>query len=77
MSNMTADPFDPYTQIFTIKMADGTPLSVSMADFDGFNEVWSEFFDESGPTRTTVAVRELPNPLLLVEMKAVAYAPVK
>jgi 2-aminomuconate deaminase len=50
---------------------------VSMADFDGFNEVWSEFFDESGPTRTTVAVRELPNPLLLVEMKAVAYAPVK
>lgn len=48
---------------------------VSMNDFGGFNEVWSEYFDESGPTRTTVAVHQLPHPLLLVEMKAVAYAP--
>ena len=31
---------------------------VSMSDFDGCNEVWSEYFDESGPTRTTIAVRE-------------------
>ncbi|MBS0418756.1 MAG: RidA family protein [Proteobacteria bacterium] len=50
---------------------------VSMSDFEGFNEVWSEYFDESGPTRTTVAVRELPHPLLLIEMKAVAFAPAK
>jgi 2-aminomuconate deaminase len=50
---------------------------VSMSDFDGFNEVWSHYFDESGPTRTTVAVRELPHPLLLVEMKAVAFTPTK
>lgn len=48
---------------------------VNMNDFGGFNEVWAEFFDESGPTRTTVAVHQLPHPLLLVEMKAVAYAP--
>lgn len=48
---------------------------VSMNDFGGFNEVWAEFFDETGPTRTTVAVHQLPHPLLLVEMKAVAFKP--
>ncbi|KGO98571.1 RidA family protein [Novilysobacter defluvii] len=48
---------------------------VNMNDFGGFNEVWGEYFDESGPTRTTVAVHQLPHPLLLVEMKAVAYVP--
>lgn len=48
---------------------------VSMNDFGGFNEVWAEFFGENGPTRTTVAVHQLPHPLLLVEMKAVAFDP--
>lgn len=48
---------------------------VSMNDFGGYNEVWAEYFDETGPTRTTVAVHQLPHPLLLVEMKAIAYAP--
>jgi 2-aminomuconate deaminase len=48
---------------------------VSMNDFAGFNEVWAEFFDEEGPARTTVAVHQLPHPLLLVEIKAIAYAP--
>ena len=48
---------------------------VNMHDFAGFNEVWAEYFDETGPTRTTVAVHQLPHPLLLVEMKAVAYTP--
>lgn len=50
---------------------------VNMNDFGGFNEVWGEYFDENGPTRTTVAVHQLPHPLLLVEMKAVAYVPRK
>jgi len=50
---------------------------VNMNDFGGYNEVWAEFFDETGPARTTVAVHQLPHPLLLVEMKATAYAPVK
>ncbi|WP_176598506.1 MULTISPECIES: RidA family protein [Sphingobium] len=50
---------------------------VNMNDFGSFNEVWSEYFDETGPTRTTVAVHQLPHPLLLVEMKAVAHAPRK
>lgn len=48
---------------------------VNMNDFGGFNEVWAEFFGENGPTRTTVAVHQLPHPLLVVEMKAVAFAP--
>lgn len=46
---------------------------VNMNDFAGYNEVYSEFFDEAGPTRTTVAVHQLPHPHLLIEIKAVAY----
>lgn len=48
---------------------------VNMNDFGGYNEVWAEFFDFSGPTRTTVAVHQLPHPHLLVEIKATAYKP--
>ncbi|AJC19388.1 RidA family protein [Pandoraea pulmonicola] len=48
---------------------------VNMNDFGGYNEVYGEYFDETGPTRTTVAVHQLPHPLLLVEIKCVAYAP--
>jgi 2-aminomuconate deaminase len=49
---------------------------VSMADFAAYNEVYSEFFGYDGPARTTVAVAALPNPQLLIEIKAVAYRPV-
>jgi 2-aminomuconate deaminase len=52
-----------------------TTYLVSMNDFGAYNEVWSEYFDESGPTRTTVAVHQLPHPHLLIEIQAVAYAP--
>lgn len=48
---------------------------VTMNDFGGFNEVWAEYFDETGPTRTTVAVHQLSHPLLLIEMRGIAYAP--
>jgi 2-aminomuconate deaminase len=48
---------------------------VNMNDFGGYNEVWAEYFDETGPARTTVAVHQLPHPLLLIEIKAIAYAP--
>lgn len=48
---------------------------VNMNDFSGYNEVYAEYFDESGPTRTTVAVHQLPHPHLLIEMKAIAYKP--
>jgi len=48
---------------------------VSMNDFGGYNEVYGEFFDYSGPARTTVAVHQLPHPHLLIEIKAVAWKP--
>lgn len=50
---------------------------IDMKDFAGYNDVYGEYFDFDGPTRTTVAVRELPHPHLLVEIKAVAYRPPK
>ena len=46
---------------------------VNMADFDGYNEMYSEFFGYQGPARTTVAVAQLPHPQLLIEIKAIAY----
>ncbi|HEY3559948.1 MAG TPA: RidA family protein [Kribbella sp.] len=49
-----------------------TTYLVSMNDFKGYNEVYAEFFDESGPARTTVAVHQLPHPQLLIEISAVA-----
>jgi len=52
-----------------------TSYLVDMADFAAYNEVYAEFFTEEGPTRTTVAVRELPHPDLLIEIQAVAYKP--
>lgn len=48
---------------------------VNMNDFKGYNEVYAQFFDFDGPTRTTVAVHQLPHPHLLIECKAVAYKP--
>lgn len=52
---------------------DVTSFLVNMNDFGGYNEVYGEFFDHDGPTRTTVAVHQLPHPHLLIEIKAVAY----
>ncbi|WNE93901.1 RidA family protein [Streptomyces luomodiensis] len=49
-----------------------TAYLVSMNDFGGYNRVWAEYFDASGPTRTTVAVHQLPHPHLLIEIQAVA-----
>jgi 2-aminomuconate deaminase len=50
-----------------------TTYLVDMADFGGYNEIYAQFFDEgSGPARTTIAVRELPHPHLLIEMQGVA-----
>ncbi|MFD0686377.1 RidA family protein [Actinomadura fibrosa] len=52
-----------------------TAYLVSMNDFGGYNEVYGEYFDESGPARTTVAVHQLPHPHLLIEMSCVAHIP--
>lgn len=54
-------------------VVDVTSFLVNMNDFGGYNEVYGEFFDYDGPTRTTVAVHQLPHPHLLVEIKVIAY----
>ena len=54
-----------------------TTFLVNMNDFGGYNRVYGEFFDYDGPARTTVAVHQLPHPQLLIEIKAVAYKPLR
>lgn len=54
-------------------VVDVTSFLVNMNDFGGYNEVYGQYFDYAGPTRTTVAVHQLPHPHLLIEIKAVAY----
>ncbi|MDH3350748.1 MAG: RidA family protein [Gammaproteobacteria bacterium] len=56
-------------------IVDVSSFLVSMSDFDAYNEVYAEYFDYDGPTRTTVAVHQLPHPHLLIEIKVVAYKP--
>ncbi|MEU6441628.1 RidA family protein [Streptomyces sp. NPDC047046] len=53
-----------------------TAYLVNMNDFGGYNEVYGQYFDETGPARTTVAVHQLPHPHLLIEIQAVAHLPV-
>ena len=43
----------------------------------GYNEVYAEYFGYDGPTRTTVAVHQLPHPHLVIEIKVTAYCPEK
>ncbi|MDX1279319.1 RidA family protein [Oceanihabitans sediminis] len=55
-------------------VVDVTSFLVNMNDFAGYNKAYAEFFDkETGPTRTTVAVHQLPHPDLVVEIKVMAY----
>lgn len=55
-------------------VVDVTTFLVNMNDFAGYNKAYAEFFDkETGPTRTTVAVHQLPHPDLVVEIKVMAY----
>lgn len=57
-------------------VVDVTTFLVDMKDFKGYNKVYGTFFNhQSGPTRTTVAVHQLPHPNILIEIKAVAYKP--
>ena len=56
-------------------VVDVTSFLVNMNDFGGYNEVYGQYFDFTGPTRTTVAVHQLPHPHLLIEIKAVAHKP--
>ena len=54
-------------------IVDITSFLVNMNDFGGYNEVYAEYFDYNGPTRTTVAVHQLPHPHLLIEIKVTAF----
>ena len=55
-------------------VVDVTSFLVNMNDFAGYNKAYAEFFDKkTGPTRTTVAVHQLPHPDLVVEIKVMAY----
>jgi len=54
-------------------IVDVTTFLVNMNDFGGYNEIYGQFFDYDGPTRTTVAVHQLPHPHLLIEIKVTAY----
>ncbi|KAI8809820.1 Endoribonuclease L-PSP/chorismate mutase-like protein [Cladochytrium replicatum] len=57
-------------------LVDVTVFLVDMNDYAEMNEVYNEYFTaENGPTRTTVAVKQLPNPRLLIEIKSVAVLP--
>ncbi|MBD0832389.1 RidA family protein [Aestuariibaculum sediminum] len=55
-------------------VVDVTTFLVNMNDFAGYNRAYAEFFNtETGPTRTTVAVHQLPHPDLVIEIKVMAY----
>ena len=55
-------------------VVDVTSFLVNMNDFADYNNAYAEFFNpKNGPTRTTVAVHQLPHPDLVVEIKVVAY----
>ncbi|MEP3839019.1 MAG: RidA family protein [Algibacter sp.] len=55
-------------------VVDITSFLVNMNDFADYNKAYAEFFDTvTGPTRTTVAVHQLPHPDLVIEIKVTAY----
>ena len=55
-------------------VVDVSTFLVNMNDFAGYNKTYAKFFNAaSGPTRTTVAVHQLPHPDLVVEIKVTAY----
>lgn len=55
-------------------VVDVTSFLVNMNDFAGYNKAYAEFFNaETGPSRTTVAVHQLPHPDLVIEIKVMAY----
>lgn len=57
-------------------LVDVTVFLADISDYSGYNAVYDTYFEaETGPTRTTVAVKDLPLPGLLIEIKAVALAP--
>jgi len=58
-------------------LVDLTAFLTNMNDFGDYNRVYGEYFDYTGPARTTVAVHQLPHPHIIIEIKATAYVPVR
>lgn len=57
-------------------LLDVTVFLTDMAHYKGYNAVYDQYFTaENGPSRTTVAVKQLPHPNLLIEIKGVAALP--
>ena len=54
-------------------LVDVTSYLVSMTDFGGYNDIYSNFFSPDGPARTTVAVQQLSHPDSLIEIRGTAY----
>ncbi|CAH1696767.1 2-iminobutanoate/2-iminopropanoate deaminase [Hyphomicrobiales bacterium] len=63
----------------TVKSAGGTLRDVAQIalfivnrdDFDAMNEIYAEFFEAPYPARSTVVVKELIAPGMLIEMTAI------
>ncbi len=57
-------------------LVDVTCFLVNMNDFGGFNEVYNRYFAKgTGPTRTWVAIHQIPQAQLLSESKGTALKP--
>ncbi len=57
-------------------LADCVDITVFLTDpqdFAAYNAAYGEYFESNGPARTTVIVRGLPHPDMVVEVKAVAW----
>ena len=52
-----------------------TAYLTSMDDYAGFNDAYAEYFGFDGPTRSAVAVKELPHPHQMLMLRAMAYHP--
>ena len=46
-------------------------LTNMQRDFDTYNRIYSEYFQEKQPCRTTVEVKSLPTPIA-IELKCIA-----
>lgn len=58
-------------------LVEASVFLVDMADYAGMNEVWNRRFADPlrAPARTTVAVKQLPRPEFVVEIRAIAHRP--
>lgn len=55
-------------------LVDVTIYLTDMADYRAMNSEYNTWFGPDGPARTTVGVKELPHPDMVIELKGVASA---